>query len=394
MNRRQFAQASALGLAATAIDIRAAANPPVRVGVIGHTGRGNYGHGLDTVWLKLEETTIVGVADANADGLAKAKKQLRTERGFADYRELLSAMKPDIVAVCPRHVDERRDMILACIAAGVRGIYCEKPFVQTPVQADEIMAAAAKRGTKIAVAHRNRYHPALPVVRQFLADGGLGRVLELRGRGKGDRRGGVEDLWVLGTHVLNLMMYFGGDPKSCSAQLWKDGRLVTAKDVVIGAEGIGPLAGNELHARYEFANRLVGSFDTIHDDGTKSAGFGFQIVGSAGLLNFQCDREPLVHLQRGNPFQPTATPAPWVPFTSGGAGKPETHDVRGRVQNHVDAARDLIAAIHTPARQPLCDAREAALTVEMVCATFESHRQEGRAVPFPLAFRGNALGAL
>jgi predicted dehydrogenase len=394
MNRRHFTRTSVLGIAATTTLLSAKDRQPSRVGVIGHTGRGNFGHGLDTVWLKLKETEIVAVADAVPAGLERAKKKLKVESGFPDYRRMLAEAKPDIVAVCPRHVDQRRDMILACIEADVRGIYIEKPFAQTPAQADEIIAAAESRGTKIAVAHRNRYHPVLPVVHKFLRDGGLGKVLEIRGRGKGDRRGGAEDIWVLGTHVLNLMMHFSGPPQTCSAQLWQGDRLATAQDVIQGSEGLGPLAGNELHARYQFANGIVGYFDSIHDDGTKNAGFGFQIIGSNGLLNFQCDKDPLVHLQKGNPFQPTTTPEPWVPITSQGVNQPETYDVRGRVQNHVDAARDLIGAIMTPDRQPLCDAREAALTVEMVCASFESHRQQGRAVDLPLKFRGNALAEL
>ena len=43
-----------------------------RVGVIGSTGRGNYGHGLDTVWREFSNTEVTAVADDNADGLAKA----------------------------------------------------------------------------------------------------------------------------------------------------------------------------------------------------------------------------------------------------------------------------------------------------------------------------------
>ena len=39
-----------------------------RVGVIGHTGRGNYGHGLDRVWLSIAQCEIVGVADAEIGG--------------------------------------------------------------------------------------------------------------------------------------------------------------------------------------------------------------------------------------------------------------------------------------------------------------------------------------
>ena len=46
-----------------------------RVGVIGHTGRGNYGHGLDTVWLSMPQTQIVGVADPDEEGRGKAAKR-------------------------------------------------------------------------------------------------------------------------------------------------------------------------------------------------------------------------------------------------------------------------------------------------------------------------------
>ena len=47
-----------------------------RVGVIGSTGRGNYGHGLDTVWREFPKTKVVAVVDDNRDGLAKAVKRL------------------------------------------------------------------------------------------------------------------------------------------------------------------------------------------------------------------------------------------------------------------------------------------------------------------------------
>jgi len=67
MNRRSFiAGAAALSLAA-ARRSSAAETPKAawRVGVIGHTGRGNYGHGLDTVWREVPGTQVVAVADAD-----------------------------------------------------------------------------------------------------------------------------------------------------------------------------------------------------------------------------------------------------------------------------------------------------------------------------------------
>lgn len=408
MQRRHFLGKSAAGGAAalsgwaglTAPASAAANTPgePLRVSIIGHTGRGNYGHGLDTVWQRIPGTEIVGVADADPGGLEKelAKLKLAPERGFASYREMLAKVRPEFVSVAPRHVDQHRDMCLAAIETGVRGLYVEKPFLQTPAQADEVLAAAEEAGTAIAVAHRNRYHPALAVIDRFLEEGKLGRLLEIRARGKGDRRGGAEDLWVLGTHVLNLVNYFGGDPVDCSAVLLQDGRRVTAGDVVAESrEGLGPLAGNELHARYRLSRGLTATFDSVAEDGTGGQGFGLMLVGSEGLINLQMDRDPVAHFLPGNPFRPDPAPKAWQPITSAGVDRPEDQPQRiAEVRNHVAAVRDLIAAAAEPGREPLCDAHEAALTAEMVCAAFESHRRNSEAVTFPLEQRENALALL
>ena len=386
MKRRHFL-ASASALAPAAASLAQDETNPLRVAVIGHTGRGNYGHGLDTVWLKVPETQIVGVADADAAGLTKAKERLKTDAGFADYGKMLGELKPDIVAVCPRHADQHHAMAMAAIENGAKGIYIEKPFLRTPKEADEVIAAAEKAGTKIAIAHRNRYHPALKTIDGMIADGKIGQLLEIRGRGKGDRRGGGEDLWVLGSHTLNLIHYFLGTPRSCSAILKKNGKPVTKKDVYEGAEGLGKLAGNEVRARYEFEVGTTAYFDSFADDGTKGAGFGLQIVGSEGIINVQCDRRPLAQLVPGNPFQPAAEARPWTPIAD---GDPE---IVGEVHNHVVPARDLIAAIAED-REPLCSVHEGAMTVEMICGAFESHRQGGMAVSLPLEQRENALGLL
>lgn len=250
MNRRQFITTTAV--ASLALTSRATdPSAKFRVAVVGHTGRGGYGHGLDTMWLQLPGTEIVAVADADAKGLESALKTLRVTRGFADYRKMLAETRPDIVAIGPRHIDQHRDMSVAAIEAGVRGIYVEKPFCRTPAEADQIIAAAEHRKVKVAVAHRNRYHPVLPVLAKLIQEGVIGRVLEIRARGKEDQRGGSLDLWVLGSHLLNLATVFAGKPLACSATVLQDGRPVTRADVKRGDEGVGPLAGNEVHARFE-----------------------------------------------------------------------------------------------------------------------------------------------
>lgn len=392
MNRRRFlASAVVTSLALAARSTASGSAKKLKVGIIGHTGRGNYGHGLDMMWLRLPETEIVAVADPDPAGLAAAKERLKVGQGFLDYRELLSSARPEIVAICPRHIDQHRDMVLAAVAAGVRGIYMEKPFCRTPAEADEIVAACEAAQVRIAVAHRNRWHPAVPTAQRLIEEGRIGRVLEIRARGKEDRRGGGLDLWVLGSHLLNMAVVFGGEPRFCTATVLNEGRLVGREDVFDGAEGIGPLAGDEIHARFDLEKGFPLYFDSIKDAGVAAAGFGFSIVGSEGVIDFRADEEPAFHIVQGSTSPLVRRELAWLPVTSGGIGVPEPiADVNGLVMNHILPARDLLASI-AEGREPLCSARDGALTVEMICSVFDSHRQGGGRVELPLSARGNPL---
>src|SRR5690606_32760507 len=101
MNRRHFLMGS---LAVSAASGAKGVTPmkKYRVAVIGRTGRGDYGHDLDTVWLDMPEAEIVAVADESETGRAKAKERLKASAAYADYREMLRKEKPDLVSVAPR----------------------------------------------------------------------------------------------------------------------------------------------------------------------------------------------------------------------------------------------------------------------------------------------------
>ena len=371
-----------------------AAETKLRVALIGHTGRGNYGHGLDTMWKAIPATEIVAIADADAKGLETELKKIGTGKGFADYKAMLAEVKPDIVAIGARHIDQHRDMMLAAIQNGAKGIYIEKPFVRSPAEADEVIAAAEKTGTKIAIAHRNRYHPVMSTITRLIEAGEIGRVLEMRGRGKEDTRGGSLDLWVLGSHIFNLATLFGGEPLACTAGVYQDGKPITKAQVKEGDEGIGALAGNEVHARFELAKGINLFFDSVQGAGVKEAGFGLQIIGTKGVIDFRIDQEPVAHLRPGSPFQPNLKASPWLPITTAGIGQPEPIAHLGKMlSSHEAAGLNLIAAIQEN-RAPLCDAVQGRQTIEMICAVFESHRLNGQRVTLPLKTRVNPLTLL
>ena len=363
-----------------------------RVGVIGSTGRGNYGHGLDRVWLDIPNAQITAVADDNKQGLAQAVKRLKAPNGYTDYRRMLDQTKPDLVSVAPRWLDQHRDMVVAAAETGVKGIYLEKPMARTLAEAEQMITACEKNNVKLAIAHQSRYSPKLPVIEELLQAGEIGDILEFRVRGKEDHRGGGEDLWVLGTHVLNLVHVLGGEPAWCFGQVYQDGQPVTAEDVYDGNEGIGPLAGDEVHATYRLKNGQTAFFDSIRNMGSRPSRFGVTIYGSEGVLELHMGYLPHVNLLRDPSWTPGRTGKQWIPVSSEGIGKPEPLQDGGLHAGNVLAVKDLIDAIEQD-RQPDSNLYEARMATQMIVSVFESHRL-GQPATYPLENLQNPLTML
>ncbi|MGA0133016.1 MAG: Gfo/Idh/MocA family protein [Opitutales bacterium] len=378
IHRRRFLALAAAVPAA----LRAGAGSVVTVGVVGHTGRGNYGHGLDTVWLKVPGARIVGVSDPDVAGRKAAEARLQAPESFADHLAMLRRTRPQVVAVCPRHIDLHAEVILAAIEAGVKGLYVEKPFVRTLAEADAVVSACKAGGVRLAVAHRNRYHPALETAVKLVAAGEFGAVREVRVRGKQDQRGGGLDLWVLGGHGFNLATRFTGAPVSCRATVLQDGRPAVRADVREGDEGVGSIVGDEIHAAYETRSGIPLFFDSKKGLWDKKEGFGVKVICEKATLDLRVDEEPLIHVVRDGGR---------TPLTSAGVGLPEpVKDIRSLVAGHLAVATDLLDAMRQ-GREPLCGAEAGRETIELITGVFASFAAGGAKVELPLRRREHPL---
>jgi len=390
MRRREFIQNTAAGLVALAATrLAGAKGPKYRVAVIGRTGKGNYGHGLDVVWNNVDQVEVVAVADEDAEGRAAAARRLKAPRTYADYHQMLEEERPQIVSVAPRWLDCHREMVLACAEYGCH-VFLEKPMCQTLEQADEMVAAFEKRNLKLAIAHQTRYSPSLKHVQRLIGDGLLGDILELRGRGKEDRRGGGEDLMVLGTHIM--MRFFAGDAQWCFARVRDNGKPVTGNEVRDGAEGIGPLAGDEIHAMYHFGGTTMGYFSTQRARHGASKRFGLQIFGTKGILTMTTGALPEIWFVEDPSWQPGRSKARWKQITSGGIDKPETLSDPNHSFGNRLIALDLIRAIETNT-QPKGSMYDGRAALEMILAVYESHRLNAP-VELPLKSRRHPLSMM
>jgi len=394
MKRREFIKNTALGVAALAAGPRHHADAQgskYRVAVIGRTGQGNYGHGLDVVWNDVDQVQVVAVADQDPKGRTEAATRLKAPRAYADYRRMLEKERPQIVSVAPRWLDCHRDMVLACAEFGCH-VFLEKAMCQTLKQADEIITALEKHNLKLAIAHQTRYSPALQYVHEVIAEDKLGDIVELRGRGKEDRRSGGEDLMVLGTHIMDLMRFFAGDPQWCFAHLRDGGKSVTKNNVRDGAEGIGLLAGDEIHAMYRFDGTAMGYFSTQRARYGASKRFGLQIYGTKGILTMTTSAVPEIWFVEDPSWQPGCSRAQWKRISSAGIDKPEPlSESHHHFGNHL-IALDLIRAIETDT-QPKGSMYDGRAALEMILAVYESHRLNAP-VALPLKNRRHPLSML
>jgi predicted dehydrogenase len=254
-----------------------------RVAIIGHTGRGGYGHSLDRAFEGVPGTQVVAVADPDEAGRAAAMQRTGAPRGYAGYRELLDRERPDIAVVASREIGDHHALVLAAAERGCH-IYLEKPIAASPAEVDEMVAACARRDLLLVVAHPWRGHPpiqrvAIPLIRS----GKIGAPRLARIYGMGGRHGGEELFIDLAPHFFDFLWQLFGSPQWCHAHITQDGRTSTPADLRPGAEGMGLVAGNGITAYYQFQD-CAAHFESYQGDGKENP-YRIDIHGTEGTLS-------------------------------------------------------------------------------------------------------------
>jgi predicted dehydrogenase len=385
-NRRSFI--------ATALSVAAAAASPAkkyRVAVIGHTGRGNYGHGIDTVWSVFEQMEVVAVADADAAGRAAAMPRVHAKRSYADYREMLRVEKPDLVAVGPRWLDQREAMITAAAESGAH-IYSEKPFARNVLEADRMVEVVRKNKVKLQLAHQMRTAPYALRAKAMLDAGEIGAIQEVRVRGKEDKRAGGEDLMVLGSHLCDMMRFFLGDPQWVTAHVTSNGEEMNAAHVKQATEPIGPIAGNQISAMFAFKQGVHGYFASRAADQTDPLRFGTWIYGTKGVLFLPNAIYPDggLYVLRSPAWLPDERNR-WerVDAKPDMAGLGITATGGGQQIANALMVADLVKAIERNGK-PCCNEEDGRWTIEMIQSIYLAQKTGGR-VGLPLQSRTHPL---
>jgi len=361
-----------------------------RAAILGHTGEGDYGHGLDVIFNDHAHVEVMALADPDTAGGAKAGERSGARRQYADYRELLEKEKPHLVCLASRWTHERHAAALAALRTGAH-LITEKPFTSSLAEADEILALAVRTGAKIAVAHQMRLAPSVRALQKAIGEGAIGDLLEINAWGKqDDTRAGGEDMIVLGTHLFDLMRLFAGDAEWCTARVLQAGRDITRADARRIKEQIGPVAGNEISAQFAFTRGVTGSFTSRARLRERVGHWGLELAGSKTSARLLADVYPAVHVLRPGKWEAAGRMDQWQPLendpgTKLGADERSFGPANRRV---LDDWLDAIANN----REPACSGRNAMKSIEMVMAVYQS-ALSGARVTIPLKDRKHPLAA-
>jgi predicted dehydrogenase len=387
IHRRRFLGAAVLVAAAPVLTAAGAGAPKYRAAIIGHTGRGNFGHDLDLIFKHRRDVEVVAVADHDATGRARAAERSGAKRQYADYREMLRAERPQLVSVAPRYTDQHFEMIAASLEAGAH-VYAEKPFTRTLAEADRLLAMSDQSGLRIAVAQQMRLAPSVTHLKRAVDGGLIGDLLQVRCWGKQDRRAGGEDMMVLGVHLFGLVRYFAGTPLWCTAWVRQNGRDITQADARSASEEIGLVAGDEIEAQFAFSDSVAAFFVSRARLVQGFGHWGLELIGSRGTALVLMDAYPRVYYiepggygEHGRVDRWSQVPDDPTPILSA--------DEKDMVAANRRAVDDWLEAIEQK-RQPTCGGLVAMQSLEMVMAVYEAALSGGRA-SLPLVRREHPL---
>ena len=180
---------------------------PLKAAVI---GVGSMGRHHARVYTQISQTTLVGVADADAATAEGIANQYGVP-SYTDYAALLTEEKPDIVTVA---VPTRyhHDVATQVMEAGA-DVLVEKPIAATVAEGQALIDRAQALGRNLMVGHIVRFSPTIQALKQRIAQEDLGKIFQVACRRVGPFPARIRDVGVvvdLAPHDLDVMRFITG----------------------------------------------------------------------------------------------------------------------------------------------------------------------------------------
>jgi len=354
-------------------------------------GCGNMGEYHLSALRAMPEIQLVAVCDKAPELLNRRAAQFEVPHRYTDLRVMLEEIKLDVVVIATQ-ARQHHEAVLACAAAKVKGVLCEKPMAIDLVECDEMIEACCQSGTQLAINHQLHCSPSTKLARRMVNNGDIGELILVRGLNKGRRKAGNE-LIHQATHTADRMACFGGKATWCQSFITVAADNGTAREATVddimesqqldaAQHDAGLVIGHRSFAHYGFTNCTIGEMYCMGWE--QGSTHGVDLIGSKG------------HLHLGGSLQDRV-----VYFLNGATlrGAPDDQWQRIEPAPHGvwNAADDFICGMHLHLMRAIESGDEHPSSgfagrdaMEMLMAVYESHRYKSR-VELPLRERRHPL---
>jgi predicted dehydrogenase len=249
------------------------------------------------------------VCGRDAERTSEAAARLGWEESVTDWREVMARDDIDLVDICTPG-DSHAEIAIAALEAG-KHVLCEKPLANTAAEADAMVQAAERarsQGVRAMVGFNYRRVPAMTLARDWIAEGRLGTIRQVRAAYLQDwiadpefplvwrlkrELAGSGSLGDIGSHIVDLSQFLLGEEVVGVTALTET--FVKERPLPDGS-GTGPVTVDDCAV---FAGRFAGGAVATYEatrfaTGRKNA-LRIEVNGSDGSIAF--DLETLNELQ-------------------------------------------------------------------------------------------------
>ncbi len=267
---------------------------------------------------------------------------------FADHREMMERVNPDIVSVCLwPHL--HAEVVCAIAPRRPRIIYCEKPMDIHWDAAVRMHEACRRHGVLLAFNHQRRFNLPIMKAREMLDAGAIGKLRQIEAA--------WHNLSDTGTHVLDLMFFFNHDTPAD----WVLGQI----DMRAAKRVFGAVQTGQGFSEFRFSNgvRATYRFGAQHEE----FGYLIKLHGDDGVIEVLLSE-------------------PWLRARRFGDGAWQWIDTGESIHDDLGIYRAIadVLACHDAGTTPQLASDNAIRATEVLFATAESARRRGR-IDLPLA---------
>jgi predicted dehydrogenase len=177
---------------------------------------------------KIREESILNSSDAKLISIYEISEYSHNDKGIVQCNSFDELLTTDIDAVIvSAYVSVAADYVIRALSRG-KHVFCEKPPSMTAKEMKKVIEIEKKMGKVLKYGFNHRFHYSVMEAKKVINDGGMGKILWMRGvygkagsidfhdnwrNYKNYSGGGI--LLDQGIHMIDLFRYFSNDEFEC-----------------------------------------------------------------------------------------------------------------------------------------------------------------------------------